>query len=116
MVYNTCLRILGNSADAEDAAQATFVVFLKKAKHLKHGTKLAGWLYRTAKFVSREHLRAQQTHKNWGQVSAPGTTLFSIPERRDKALLGPFPLPSGERISVFPCHSGRKSRPTPKMG
>ncbi len=58
MVYGTCLRILGNVADAEDAAQATFLLFLKKCRKLKKETVLSGWLYRAAALVSREHLRA----------------------------------------------------------
>lgn len=57
MVYGTCLRILGNQADAEDAAQATFILFLKKCRTLKRDTILGGWLYRTAGFVSREFIR-----------------------------------------------------------
>jgi RNA polymerase sigma factor (sigma-70 family) len=57
MVYRTCLRIIGNEVDAEDAAQATFLLFLKKCRKLKGNTLLAGWLYRTAGFVSQEHIR-----------------------------------------------------------
>jgi RNA polymerase sigma factor (sigma-70 family) len=57
MVYRTCLRIIGNEVDAEDAAQATFLLFLKKCRKLKSDTILGGWLYRTAGFVSQEHIR-----------------------------------------------------------
>ena len=63
MVYGTCLRILGNKADAEDAAQATFILFLRKCGKLKRGTFLSGWLYRTARFVSREHIRKSARRK-----------------------------------------------------
>ncbi len=57
MVYRTCLRIIGNEVDAEDAAQATFLLFLKKCRKLKGDTLLGGWFYRTAGFVSQEHIR-----------------------------------------------------------
>jgi RNA polymerase sigma factor (sigma-70 family) len=63
MVYGTCLRILGNETDAEDAAQATFILFLKKCRKLKRDTVLSGWLYRTAGFVSREHIRMAARRK-----------------------------------------------------
>lgn len=63
MVYGTCLRIIGNQADAEDAAQATFILFLKKCRKLKHDTILGGWLYRTAGFVSREFIRNSTRRK-----------------------------------------------------
>ena len=56
MVYRTCLRIIGNEVDAEDAAQATFLLFLKKCRKLKGDIILGGWLYRTAGFVSQEHI------------------------------------------------------------
>jgi RNA polymerase sigma factor (sigma-70 family) len=63
MVYGTCLRILGNEADAADAAQATFILFLKKCRKLKRDTVLGGWLYRTAGFVSREFIRTSARRK-----------------------------------------------------
>jgi RNA polymerase sigma factor (sigma-70 family) len=63
MVYGTCLRIHGNESDAEDAAQATFILFLRKCRKLKRGTVLSSWLYRTARFVSREHIRKSARRK-----------------------------------------------------
>jgi RNA polymerase sigma factor (sigma-70 family) len=70
MVYGTCLRILKNEADAKDAAQATFLVFLKKCRKLKRGTVLGGWLYHTAGFVARESIRASVRHKNREEEAA----------------------------------------------
>lgn len=64
MVYGTCLRILGNEADAADAAQATFILFLKKSRKLKRDTVLGGWLYRTAGFVSRDFIRKSNRRKH----------------------------------------------------
>lgn len=58
MVYRTCLRVLGNSANAEDAAQATFIVFHQKCRELNHDIVLGGWLYRTAELVCREYIRS----------------------------------------------------------
>jgi RNA polymerase sigma factor (sigma-70 family) len=58
LVFNTCLRVLGNREEAEDAAQATFILFLKKAKSLDPKTILPAWLHRTAELVSRSHLRS----------------------------------------------------------
>lgn len=60
MVYGTCFRILRNGADAEDATQATFLLFLKKCGTLKRGTVIGGWLYKTACLVSRQHLLAKR--------------------------------------------------------
>lgn len=57
MVYRTCIRMLGNPQEAEDAAQATFVVLVKKAGILRWEGNLGGWLHRVARNVALEALR-----------------------------------------------------------
>src|SRR5262249_28313253 len=46
MVYRTCLRLLANSADADDASQATFLRRARKPALVKHN--LAAWLHKAA--------------------------------------------------------------------
>jgi RNA polymerase sigma factor (sigma-70 family) len=48
MVLGTCLRVLNNFHDAEDAFQATFLVLARKARSIGRGESLGGWLYRIA--------------------------------------------------------------------
>jgi RNA polymerase sigma factor (sigma-70 family) len=52
MVMGTCMRILRNSSDAEDAFQATFLILARKANSIRQGTSLSGWLYRVAHRVA----------------------------------------------------------------
>jgi RNA polymerase sigma factor (sigma-70 family) len=49
MVISVCRRILGNAADADDAFQATFLVFVRKAKSLLSRRLLGDWLHAVAR-------------------------------------------------------------------
>lgn len=48
MVWRTCQRMVRHGADAEDAFQATFLVFCRKAPAIRRRQSLAGWLHRVA--------------------------------------------------------------------
>jgi RNA polymerase sigma factor (sigma-70 family) len=48
MVWSTCRRILRDHHDAEDAFQATFLVFVRKAASIASPELLANWLYGVA--------------------------------------------------------------------
>jgi RNA polymerase sigma factor (sigma-70 family) len=49
MVLGVCRRLLPDSADAEDAFQATFLVLLRKAGSLREGERVGPWLYGVAR-------------------------------------------------------------------
>jgi RNA polymerase sigma factor (sigma-70 family) len=54
MVLGVCRRVLGNTTDADDAFQATFLVFIQKARKLAHPEQVAGWLHAVALRVARK--------------------------------------------------------------
>src|SRR4030095_12065835 len=48
MVLQTCRRLLARPEDAEDAFQATFLALVRRAKSIKRGQVVAGWLHTVA--------------------------------------------------------------------
>ena len=62
LVYRTCLRETVSASQAEDAAQVVFLLLARKAKSLRAGPSLAGWLYQTARFVAKD-VRKQEARR-----------------------------------------------------
>ena len=59
MVWSVCYRVLRNHHDAEDAFQATFLVFVRKAASIASRELLANWLYGVAFKTS---IKARETN------------------------------------------------------
>ncbi len=77
LVYCTCLRELGNAAQAEDAAQAVFLLLARKAPFLhpnRQAATLSSWLFQTAlltaKNVRRQEQRRQAREQEAAQMQA----------------------------------------------
>src|SRR5262249_32008904 len=61
----TCLRVLNDTHAAEDASQAVFLIFLKKAPTFGSGVIVSAWLYRTAEFVARSQRQRAAVRSKW---------------------------------------------------
>lgn len=58
MVLGVCRRIVGNSHDAEDAFQATFLVLVRKAASIRPAGMVGNWLYGVARRTALEARRS----------------------------------------------------------
>lgn len=58
-VYGLCYRYFGNAADAEDAAQDTFVTVFRRASTFTGAARFSTWLYRVAVNTCNDLARAR---------------------------------------------------------
>jgi len=72
MVLGVCQRALRNAHDAEDACQATFLVFARKADSIRKTESLSSWLHgiacRIAANLKRSRIRAKKREQ---RVASP---------------------------------------------
>ena len=63
-VYNIALKILGNEADAYDAAQDTFIKVYKNLEKFKGNSSFSTWVYRITSNVCLDIIRKNKNKKN----------------------------------------------------
>ena len=84
MVFGVCLRVLRNRADAEDACQATFLVFVRKVGRVDPD-RVGGWLHGVARNVARK------------------ARTVAIRRARRERIVGLSPKPAGLDVELRPA-------------
>jgi RNA polymerase sigma factor (sigma-70 family) len=114
MVQGVCRRVLRNEADADDAFQAVFVVFLRKASSVRPGNLLGNWLYGVAVNVARKgrelnaRRKMHETQANTPVTFAPGSPeTGDLREVIDQELSR---LPADYRAAVVVCDLEGRTR------
>jgi RNA polymerase sigma factor (sigma-70 family) len=64
MVLGVCRRILRDAHQAEDVAQATFLVLARQGRTIRRSESLAGWLHRTARRLALNHARGEARRRH----------------------------------------------------
>ena len=74
LVIAACARVLGQSADVEDAAQGTFIVLARKAASIRHPEQLGNWLYGVARRVaSKAKMQSARRRAHENEVACQST-------------------------------------------
>jgi RNA polymerase sigma factor (sigma-70 family) len=117
LVWGVCRRALPNLHDAEDAFQATFLVFVRRAASIRFRDLLAGWLHGVARQTAR---KARQTAAKRRAREKPMTGLPEPQAReREEGIASDLrPILDGElsrlperyRVVVVLCDLEGKSR------
>ena len=64
LVYGVCRRDVRDAQLAEDVTQVVFVLLARKASTLANRASVSGWLFKTARFVSRNAVRKEAVRRS----------------------------------------------------
>ena len=107
LVLGVCNRVLRDSHAAEDAFQATYLVFARKAASIGRRESVAGWLYKVAYRIAIRARAASLRHTTEPLLDVPGRDL---PDDSDWRELRPVldeeigRLPEKYRIPFVLCY------------
>ena len=86
-VCNRTYRILGNHADAEDAAQDAFLAAYRNFERFRGESRIGTWLYRIATNAALMKLRKERPRRNLTQTGYEEIDLPSPGEGPEKLAL-----------------------------
>jgi RNA polymerase sigma-70 factor (ECF subfamily) len=126
-VVNLCNRMLGNTADAADCAQETFIKVYAGLKHFQFKSSFSTWLYRIAvntcknKLASAEYRRREKTLSlsvpkpesdtpiEISDFSGSPAEVFEKKETTELIMEAIGALPQEQRILIILCDLEEKS-------
>lgn len=70
LVYSAAFRLVHDPMLSGEVTQTVFIILARKARTLRPGTILSGWLYRTAQFAASKALRTELRRRKHEQEAA----------------------------------------------
>ncbi|HKX62346.1 MAG TPA: sigma-70 family RNA polymerase sigma factor [Verrucomicrobiae bacterium] len=80
MVYSIALRLVHQNQLAEDVTQLVFIRLAQKARSIRPGVVLTGWLYRTTQFAAQAALRSDWRRRKRESLAMQFSDLNQCPE------------------------------------
>lgn len=107
LVHSTCRRYLGDGADADEAAQATFIALSRQADAVRDPRLLPGWLHRTALRACARVRRSAQRRRRIEQAAAQCAAASTAGTEADWSQARPFldqaldTIPTADRTALL---------------
>lgn len=98
MLFRICFVMLGNSFDAEDAVQETFVKHIKKNKEFESEEHIKAWLIRVATNKSRDILRFRFKHT---EINIEDLSDMSVESEDGEIISVLYELPEKLKIVLY---------------
>jgi RNA polymerase sigma factor (sigma-70 family) len=115
LVFGVCRRVLGNTHDAEDAFQASFLVLARKASAIHRHESVAGWLHQVA-FHLAMRVRSQSTTRlRYERATPRRDNLDPLTEVSARELMAALDeelqaLPDSHRVPLILCYLESQTR------
>jgi RNA polymerase sigma factor (sigma-70 family) len=109
LVLSICRRVLPLAADAEDAFQATFLIFIRKARGIAKRTSVACWLHGVAHRVAvraKKDAARRRARERQAQRQSPPDAFREVVLQDLRALLDEevLKLPEAYRVPFVLCY------------
>lgn len=118
-VYRFCLARVGSISDAEDLTQLTFLKLVEALpRYEQRGQPFAAWLFRVARNVVIDFVRARHEHADLDGLEDAGRTprapgdAFEVRAGEDVERLLPFLTPEQRDVIVYRFYAGLSARET----
>lgn len=108
LVLGVCRRMLGDSADAEDAFQAVFLALVRSGRRIRKGESLASWLYGAAYRVCQKARRGRSRIRTLERKATRGHSADPLAEISLREFLATLDdelarLPESLRLPLVLC-------------